>query len=147
IPARSATGAICTAAMPPSAAASAAAARMAARRAASLRATFSVRRYAMGNQPRRQQMNYDSGRSNRLPWPHRAPGGIVARKSTDKPNGRTHARIAVALGLDRASCRRGGPGCRAGEDPRELDRGAVGLDAVAPGEAGADEEQRQDLSV
>src|SRR5262245_63520522 len=85
--------------MPPSAAASAAAARMAARRAASLRATFSVRRYAMGNQPRRQQMNYDSGRSNRLPWPHRAPGGIVARKSTDKPNGRTHARIAVALAL------------------------------------------------
>src|SRR5215475_7629609 len=73
--------------MPPSAAASAAAARMAARRAASLRATFSVRRYAMGNQPRRQQMNYDSRRSNRLPWLHRAPGGIIVRKLTDNQTG------------------------------------------------------------
>src|SRR5262245_32151506 len=73
-------------------------------------------------------------------WYHRA-------QINGQPNGRTHARIAVALGLDRAPCRRGGPGCRAGEDPRELDRGALGLDAVAPGEARADEEQRQDLSV
>jgi hypothetical protein len=44
MPARCATGAICTAAMPPSLAASRAAAMIAAWRAASRRATFSVRR-------------------------------------------------------------------------------------------------------
>ena len=50
MPARSATGAICTAAMPPAAAASPAAARIASWRAASLRTTFSVWRYGMANQ-------------------------------------------------------------------------------------------------
>jgi len=43
-PARSATGTICTAAMPPAAAASRAASTMASWRALSLRTTFSVRR-------------------------------------------------------------------------------------------------------
>src|SRR5215472_13981055 len=49
MPARSATGAICSATMPPSVAISRAAAMIASWRAASLRTTFSVRRYGIAN--------------------------------------------------------------------------------------------------
>src|SRR5437899_2498091 len=62
-------------------------------------------------------------------------------------DGRRHARIAVGADLGRAPCGRNGARRRGGEDPCQLDRGAVRLDAAPSGEARADEEQRQELRL
>src|SRR5215813_1650916 len=72
-------------------------------------------------------------------------GGIFARK--DGMKGRRHARIAVGADLGRVPCRCNRARRRGGEDPRQLDRGAVRLDAAPSGEARADEEQRQELRL
>src|SRR5262245_26193531 len=50
-------------------------------------------------------------------------------------NGRPHARTAVGADLQRALCRRDGARRGGGEDPCQLDRGAVRLDAAPSGEA------------
>src|SRR2546430_6702439 len=64
-----------------------------------------------------------------------------------KANGRRHARFAVGAGLDRSRCRRHRARRRGSENPCQLDRGAVRLDAAPSGEARADEEQRQELRL
>src|SRR5262249_50735044 len=64
-----------------------------------------------------------------------------------KANGRRHARFAVGADLDRSRCRRRRARRRGGEDPRQLDRGALRLDAAPSREARADEEQRQELRL
>src|SRR5262245_12379802 len=73
-------------------------------------------------------------------WYRRAQRGLIA-------NGRRYARFAVGADLDRAPCRRNGARRRGGEDPGQLDRGAVRLDAAPSREARADEEQRQELRL
>src|SRR5262245_60508115 len=63
-----------------------------------------------------------------VPWPPLPRGGIFACKEGMKADGRTHARIVVGADLDHAARRRTGARRRGGEDPCQLDRGAVRLD-------------------
>src|SRR3977135_3265816 len=72
---------------------------------------------------------------------------MVSSPATTTTDGRRHARLAVGSPLHRLACRRNDVWRRTGEDPRQLDRGAVRLDAAAAGKARTDEEQWQDLRL
>src|SRR5215813_3841517 len=72
---------------------------------------------------------------------------MVSSRGKVTADRRRHARVAVGAELDPAPCRRNGGGRRGGEDPRQLDRGALRLAAAPSREARADEEQRQELRL
>src|SRR5215475_5947761 len=72
---------------------------------------------------------------------------VVSSRGKVTADGRKHARVAVGAELDSTPCRRNGGRRRGGEDPRQLDRGALRLDAAPSRDARVDEEQRQELRL